>query len=237
MNGKRRNLAIVLCGGSGERFGSTLPKQFLSFGGKPLCYYPLAALNDHEDIDEIYVVCKADSMDLMHNILTSFGIEKCREIIEGGASRQESVYAGLTRLEELGADEFDLVLIQDGDRPNLTRRLIHEGLKRAEETGASVTAIESSDSIFLSKLGYDVDSYVPRDTVYKVQTPQTFRFPLIYKAHKKFDGREEPFTDDASMVVAMWGKVAIVDGDEENFKINTQEDGNKFEEYLRRKRK
>ena len=227
-------MALVLCGGSGERFGSPLPKQFVSFGGKPLCYYPLFALNDHEAIDDIYVVCKADSMALMHNILSSFHLDKCREIIEGGASRQESVYAGLQRLEELGAEEGDYVLIQDGDRPNLSRRLIREGLEQAKESGASVTAIESSDSILLSKLGYDVDRYIPRDTVYRVQTPQTFHFPLILKAHEKFAGKKG-FTDDASMVIAIRGKVGIVEGEEENYKINTKEDGEKFVEYLRRK--
>lgn len=234
MKGTKTNIALVCCGGSGERYGSPIPKQFLPFEGKPLCLYAIETLQQSKLIDRILVVTKIGTMADMRKLLDESGIDKATRIVEGGSTRQESVRIGLEALKSQGAEDDDIVLIQDGDRPNLSLRLIQEGIRKAEDCGASVTAIPSSDSIFLAKDGEKAGDYLDRKTVYAVQTPQTFRFKSIYEAHQT---PKEGYTDDASMVKAMGNEVAIVIGDKQNYKINTPEDGDRFVDDLRRNKR
>ena len=113
-------------------------------------------------------------------------------------------------------------MIVDGDRPCIDESIMVHSFEAAEKEGAAVVAAPVTDSILLSKDGKLVSEYIDRSTVYAVQTPQTFRFSIIYEAAKSF--QDQPVTDDASLVKLLGKPVALVVGKKDNIKITVPED-------------
>ena len=216
-----KRIAIVLFAGTGERFGLPYPKQFVDLGGRTLLEETVGRIAALKCVDSLLLVSRAEDIDRIEEILNPRN-PKILGIVPGGASRQQSAYLGLLALKEMGIDSEDLVAICDGDRPNISQRVFIENFAAAASKGAAVTAIKSSDSLLRSKDGKEVDSYLAREEVYLVQTPQTFRFGLILKAHE--EGKDIMATDDASLVIRTGGKVAIVNGEKNNVKITVKED-------------
>ena len=222
-----RNIAIVLAGGTGERFGEPTPKQFIPMGGKPLMAHCLLTLQASPLIGEIYVVTAKGYLDQTRDLLHLYHIGKAKAVIEGGATRKESSYRALLYLRRIHVDPDSYVLICDADRPNLTQELIQQNVEAAKKTGAAVTAMPATDSILYSRQGAVVNDYFPRRMVFLAQTPQTFRYDIIYAAHHKAkrSRKYDQYTDDASLVKALSStKVAIVEGSQDNLKINTRND-------------
>ena len=219
--------AILLLGGSATRFGGDTPKQLLPVNGKPLFCYALSALDSSPAIDEIILVIRKDLEEKVKEEVGKGSWRKALCYVYGGNSRSESVEHAVSYLKERGIQDNSIVLIQDADRPHLDQRLIEEGIAKAEETGASVTAIPCSDSVFVSLDKASVSSYQSREATFLAQTPQTFRFSLLKKL--AFAGIS---TDEASQVHALGDKVAIVYGSPNNYKINYPEDLERFKKEV-----
>lgn len=221
-------VAVLLFGGRGTRFGENKPKQFVLLGEHPLCYYAASSLNASEHIDKIVAVSDKGSINELSAILYGkhqFG--KVKAVIPGGSTRQESVYLALKYLKNQGESPDSLVLIQDGDRPNLTPALIKENVETAQTYGASVTAIPATDSLLYAE-DNEAGEYLKRDKVYQVQTPQCFRFDWIYKAHTLAKNRGLSFTDDASTLPLIGKSAHLVLGSKDNLKITTTIDAEIF---------
>ena len=223
---EKRKIALVLFGGEGKRFGSDMPKQFVEVGHRPLMVETLSTLGAIEEIQDIYLVSLPSGMEKTRQIVSDYRLTKIRAIIPGGASRADSVFAGLSFLKRAGVQNDDLVLIQDGDRPYVDARIVKENYAFAEHDGAAVTALPVTDSVLSSKRGYEADAYLPRTEIYCVQTPQTFRFGLIHDAHAAIRKKKKlgEITDDGSIVKALGGKVKLVQGDARCIKITTPMD-------------
>lgn len=223
-------VAVLLLGGKGERFSSTTPKQFITMGQTPLFIYAAKALEASKKITKIVYVYPDGYLDLTKNLLAQYGLSKkpCLFVL-GGDSRQESCFLGLSKLKKDGLSDDSLVIVLDGDRPNLTQKYIDDNLANALEFGASVTAIKSSDSVAISKVPALIDGYIPRNEVYLLQTPQAFRFSLLFEAEEEAKKTGKKYTDEGSLVLAL-RKVAprIVEGDKANIKITVPEDLNFF---------
>ena len=195
--------------------------------GMPLMCHCLTSLQESPLIDEIYIVAKKGTLEQTEKLAHDYHFTKVKAVIEGGDTRKKSGYRGLCYLRKLKQDPDSIVLICDADRPILPLSLIEENVLAAKEYGAAVTAITATDSIFYSRSGALVNEYMPRRMVYQAQTPQTFRFGVIFKAHRKaaLSRKYDLYTDDASLVSAlMHVKVAIVAGSKENIKINTPQE-------------
>ncbi|MCQ2741794.1 MAG: 2-C-methyl-D-erythritol 4-phosphate cytidylyltransferase [Bacilli bacterium] len=225
MKTKAEVIAVLLLGGNGTRFGSALPKQYIEINGMPLMAYPLLSLERSKRIDQIVLVVASEHKERALEIATKYGISKLSGVVTSGNSREESVKSALLSLEKEATKPDTIIMIHDGDRPNLTERIIEDNVEAASNSGAAVTAIGSKDSIILSASGTSIDNYAERKTVYRAQTPQTFAFQVILDAIKK---QGTDFTDDGSIVLKNGGKVEIVEGDEANIKITTKEDLNAF---------
>ena len=219
------NYAIVLAGGKGVRLGADRPKQFVIIKDEPMIVKTIKAFNSVDEIDEIIVVCLEEYISYLNELVEEYSLNKVKKVVAGGNSRQLSVYAGLEALEKANISKDDIVLIHDGARPFVSKEIILNNIKAAKENDAAITVIKSTDSVLLSKQGEVVDFYLNRDEVYNCQTPQTFKFGLILKAHKKAkeDGVVHA-SDDASLVIRMNQKVSIVLGDINNKKITYKED-------------
>ncbi len=220
--GKTSCYAILLLGGSGERFGAALPKQFLPILGKPMFCHALEVLEASPEIDKIVLVSRNQDIAKVHGISSKAGYQKIFGIVEGGATRQDSVFNGLNYLKERKISPSAIVLIQDADRPALTLELIQANIEACKKEGAAITAMPASDTLMLGEDG-KATQYLPRKASYQIQTPQTFVFSLIFEAHEKAKKEGISGTDDGFLVFHQGHPVAIVENGI-NPKITTPED-------------
>lgn len=230
------NIALILAAGCGKRMGLATPKQFLDVGGKPILAYTLEAFQKCEEIDTIYVVCPEDSRDMVWEIVRDSQISKLQKVLPGGNTRRESSYKGVAALERVCAPE-DVVLIHDGVRPNVTTDTIRENIRLAQTYGACVTAVETSDTIIMSLDGTSLASIPPRRFLWNVQTPQSFRYGVIWKAHRYYEDALQrktenlpEITDDTGLVLYMeeqipvGQQVRICKGNAGNLKVTKPDD-------------
>ncbi len=224
-----RRIAILLLGGSAKRFGGNTPKQLLPVNGRPLFCYAFDALSTSPEIDAIILVVRPDLEDEVKGIVEKRASKKPICYVPGGDSRSESVRNAILYLDENGISGETIILIQDADRPHLDERLIKEGIEKAMDSGASVTAIPCTDSVFVSSDSEHVSSYQEREKTFLAQTPQTFRLDLLRKL-----SFAEISTDEASQIHALGEKVSIVRGSPLNYKINYPEDLERFEKEAKK---
>lgn len=205
-----KKFAVIVAGGSGQRMGGDLPKQFRLLLDKPVLYYSLEAfLKSYEDL-QVILVLPIDFTDMGQEIIDAW-FEKDRvRITAGGDSRFQSVKNGLNL-----AEEDSIIFVHDGVRCLVSPELIRRCYEIALETGSAIPVISSLDSVRLKKK--DGNEAVERTAVKLVQTPQTFHGKILKPAYQ-IDFKEK-FTDEATVAEAYGIKVTLVDGDEENIKI------------------
>ncbi|UCC78950.1 MAG: 2-C-methyl-D-erythritol 4-phosphate cytidylyltransferase [Candidatus Zixiibacteriota bacterium] len=224
-----RNIAIVIAGGEGKRFGDKLPKQYHDLGGRPVMTYCLDLFERSDMINEVVLVVSEDYLVYAsREIVDKFGYRKVKKITTGGESRQESVHAGLTACPT----GIDLVVIHDAVRPFLAKDLLHEAIKTANATGAAILAVPAKESVKLVR-GKSIEKTLLRDTVWIAQTPQVFRFDGILEAHNRAEAAENEATDDSQLYEQYCGEVSIVRGSYNNIKITSRGDLVLAEEILR----
>jgi len=216
--------AIILMGGSGERFGGGRPKQFHLLAGKKIYLHTLERFEKSGLFKEILLVVPTQWRKEVE--------EDCpnARVIEGGATRQESSYRGIMACQE----DTEIVVIHDAVRPFVTDRILKENIDKARELGAADTCIPSADTLVYAPKGDLIEAIPIRSHYLRGQTPQSFRLGIIKKAHhhaleKKLDG----VSDDCRLVKELDLPVAIVFGDERNMKITTPLDLLLAEQFLR----
>ena len=218
------NIGIILAGGTGSRMGSDIPKQFIDIYGKPLIIHTLESFDMNLNIDYIAVVCKNDWKEDLEIWLRKFGINKVKWIVDGGETRQASIYNALKEIKDF-CKEDDIVVIHDAARPLISQRIIDENIKGAKEFGAVDTVIPTADTIINSKDDKTINNVPIRKELYLGQTPQSFRFSKVLKAHEKaIKNKKIDATDDCQLLLDLNEKVHLVKGDKLNFKITTFED-------------
>ena len=220
--------AIVVAAGSGKRMKLGGKKQFMDFRGKPLVYYPLAALEISPVQDVVLVTGKDDLTYCRTEIVDRYDLKKVRAIVPGGRERWNSVFEGLKKLAEMGYEENSIVLIQDGARPFLSKEIIQRTIRDARIYGACVAAIPAKDTIKIADIAGFADRTPARSRCWQIQTPQAFSFGLIYGAYRQLmmtPEMQEEITDDAMVVEKASGKkVKLTRGSNFNIKITTRDD-------------
>ncbi len=211
-NNKR--YAIIVAGGSGKRFGSEMPKQFLPLDGKAVLMRTI------EKFDQagasIVVVLPAEHQQMWIDMCKDTNFAVTHTIATGGKTRFESVKNGIAAIENLADD--DLVAVHDGVRPLASVELINRCYDNAQEAGSAIPVVNPSDSI-RQVMDDGTSRQLLRSSLRAVQTPQTFRAELLKGA---YDVEESPlFTDDASVVESAGHQVTLVDGEMTNIKITT----------------
>lgn len=216
------NKVIILSAGSGKRMNSEVKKQYMQICGKPLVYYTLKVFEECEEIDEIIlVIAPEDETYIRKEIIERYNIEKVTAITYGGKERYNSVYNGLKYIKD-----DDIVLVHDGARPFIEKKVIKSLIEAAKAGEACITAVKTKDTVKLvDDKGY-VTSTPNRSNVWNVQTPQVFVGADITKAYDKMmSSGDETITDDA-MVMEKYGDkpVKVIEGTYENIKITTPDD-------------
>ncbi|MEO0872678.1 MAG: bifunctional 2-C-methyl-D-erythritol 4-phosphate cytidylyltransferase/2-C-methyl-D-erythritol 2,4-cyclodiphosphate synthase [Pseudomonadota bacterium] len=212
--------AVIVAAGKGLRVGGNTPKQFRSFKGRPVLEHSVRALLE-AGCDTLAIVVP----EAMHEeAREAAGNPKGVITIEGASTRQGSVRAGLGAL----ADFFpERVLIHDAARPELPRSVIERLINALDTHEGAIPTLPVVDSLAIADEAGMMAGKAERDTLRRVQTPQAFRYGAIINAHEAWSG-EPDAGDDAQVLLASGGSVALVDGDERLKKITFAQDFNEM---------
>ena len=205
-----KKTAIIVAGGTGQRMGATLPKQFLTIEGKSILLHTLSQfVTAFWDINFI-IVLPADFIQEGQNLIASSGFNQHFQFVAGGDTRFQSVKNGLAQ-----ADSESIVFVHDAVRCLLTPDLIQRCFHQAVEKGSAIPAVSSTDTIRITE--GTKHHVVDRTNVMMIQTPQTFNAALLKKA---FEQEYQPaFTDEANVLEASGKEVYLIEGEYENIKI------------------
>lgn len=220
------NYALIIAGGSGNRMGQDIPKQFMHVDDCPIIVHTLLAFERHPDIHGIAVVCLDGWQTVLRSYANQFSVTKLKWIFKGGDSGMESIHNGIYGLREEGCQGEDLVLIHDAVRPLLSQDIISSNIAICQKYGYAITGIRCREAILESEDGFSTTKSIPRDKLIRTQTPQTFRLRNIIEAHEKAAVRGiENSVASCTLMAELGGReMHIVPGSEKNIKVTTVED-------------
>ena len=223
------NIAIIVAAGSGKRFGSETPKQFIEILGKPVLIYTLERFENCPKIDEIILVLSESEIINFSKIIKKYNLEKPLKIVSGGETRAESVLNGLSAID---SEKCEIVAVHDGARPLVSIKEISETVESANKTGAACLVGKITDTIKKVSGGKIVKT-VDRENLRRALTPQVFKYEILKKAFEQ-NKIGEIATDECCLVEKLGYKIATVEGSARNIKITTPEDFEIAEKFLRK---
>lgn len=221
--------AVIVAGGKGTRAGGGVPKQFREVAGRPMIWWSLKAFQEEDPAVKVVLVLPADAISYWSGLNASLADQVPHICVAGGASRTDSVRAGLSVIP---AEAYGLVAVHDAARPLVSPDLIQRGWEAASLSGAAVPAVPVADS--LRRLMPEGSEAVDRAQFVAVQTPQVFRLPLLREAYSNIP--EGTFTDDASVAEAFGVMPELFEGDPDNFKVTNPGDFVRAEVQLSQRR-
>ena len=199
--------ALIVAAGVGTRAGLGLPKQFELIDGKPMVRHSVESFSSHPAINQIWIVIAEGQEESLSNALVHIPDYK---FVIGGATRQQSVFNGLTAIRNGGGTEN--ILVHDAARPFVPHRVIDRLLDRLATASAAIPLLPSVDTVVQLR-DQRMDRIVDRSRLWRVQTPQAFDFAKLIAAHERFSA-DQNASDDAQIFKAAGHEVTIVDGDE-----------------------
>lgn len=215
---KRKTIAIIPAGGSGKRFGSDKPKQFVELCSRPILLHTLSRFDSSELIDSVILAVPEEWIAFTKELVAGEKYSKPVFIVEGGKERQDSVANALQCANEKRAE---IVLVHDAVRPVFSEMLIDRVVCAASRYGAAIPALMPKETIKVRNEDYFVMATPDRSSLCSIQTPQGFRAELLTEAYSKLAGSGFLATDDASVAEFAGFPVRIVEGEETNIKITT----------------
>ena len=228
------NVAVIIAGGSGQRMGQDIPKQFINVYDKPVLIYTLESFQRNDLIDAIEVVC----IDGWHNVLWAyakqFNITKVKWVISGGNSAQESIRNGVYNLKDVCSAD-DNIIIHDGIRPLVDDEVLEDVIAKCNEFGNGVTSLPYNEQIFVIDDEASTTKYIPRETLRRVSTPQAYKFDKLVWAYEKAFAEEigiygSSYTN--TMMVELGERLYFAKGSDKNIKLTTKDDLAIFKGYL-----
>lgn len=202
--------AVIVAGGAGNRMQTDTPKQFLLLKNLPVLMHTLKAFAKSDAQPKILLVLNKDQQGYWKRLCNEFNFQVPHEVIDGGSERFYSVKNALNFIANDG-----YVAIHDAVRPLVSKELIDNCFRRAEEIGNVIAAVQSSDSVRL--LQNEKTTALNRSEIYLVQTPQAFSLSILKQAYMQ--DFTPHFTDDASVVEASGYDINIIEGERNNIKI------------------
>lgn len=229
------NIALLLSGGIGTRMGTDMPKQYLDVCGRPIISFSLETLLHHDRIDALYIAAEPVWRERIREWLHLYDKNgKFRGFSETGKTRQISILCGLEKIKADAADT-DCVLIHDAARPMLSSAQITDALQAMSIRcpDGVMPALPMKDTVYASKDGKRVFALLERREIFAGQAPEVFRFGKYYEANRRLlpdallciNGSTEP-------AVLAGLDIAIIPGDEKNFKITTEADLERFRKII-----
>ncbi|MDP3786338.1 MAG: 2-C-methyl-D-erythritol 4-phosphate cytidylyltransferase [Candidatus Omnitrophota bacterium] len=216
----KRVAAIVAAAGKGERLKSKVRKPFVLLGKEPILVWALKALEACAQIGEIILVVNQADMAKARSAVNRAKLKKVVKIVVGGKRRLDSVKNGLSEVSA----EAKYVLIHDGCRPFVDKKIISSVIEEMEIFGAAIPCIAVKPTIKEVEKGNFVAATLNRQSLAEVQTPQGFKKEILIRAYEKALAEGIDATDDSALVERLGIKVKVVEGSHKNIKITTPED-------------
>ena len=229
------NIALIIAGGSGQRLGQDIPKQFINVYDKPVVIYTLESFQRHPQIDAIELVCIDGWHDVVRAYAKQFNIDKLQWIVSGGSTAQESIRDGVYNLDGKCSAE-DIIIIHDGIRPLVDDSVLSDVIIKCKQYGNAVTALPYNEQIFVADDDKSTTRYIPRETLRRVATPQAYQYGNLSKAYHKAYEKGIGIYGSAytnTMMVELGEKLYFAAGSDKNIKITTKDDLELFKAYLK----
>ncbi len=214
------NVVIIPAAGIGKRMGGDVPKQFALLAGKPIIAWTLERFQSSPLVDAIIIAAQPEHHDRIRAIVAEHGLTKVTEIVDGGETRQDSVWNALKAVSPIA----DLVLVHDAVRPLVSADDIRNVVNAATHYGGALLAVRVKDTIKQSDEQDFVENTLDREYLWSAQTPQVFKREILTKAFQQVNKDHFFATDESSIVEYSGGDVKIVEGSYTNIKITTAED-------------
>lgn len=221
-------IAIIPAAGKGLRSGLATPKQYLKVNGKEIIVYTLQTFQKNKLINKIIIAAETEYFSLLIKLVKKYKLSKVKLIVEGGSTRQQSVYNAVLSSD---ANDNDLLVVHDAARALIPNDILKNAIISAKKNGNALVCIKAKDTLIKGKK--TVDKYLNRDEVYYVQTPQIFKYRDLQRALSKADKEKFIGTDESMLVKRLGKKVHIVEGSVFNFKITTKEDVEMFRKLIK----
>ncbi|HMN50304.1 MAG TPA: 2-C-methyl-D-erythritol 4-phosphate cytidylyltransferase [Ignavibacteriaceae bacterium] len=221
-------IAIIPAAGKGLRSGLATPKQYLKVNGKEIIVYTLQTFQKNKLINKIIIAAETEYFSLLIKLVKKYKLSKVKLIVEGGSTRQQSVYNAVLSSD---ANDNDLLVVHDAARALIPNDILKNAIISAKKNGNALVCIKAKDTLIKGKK--TVDKYLNRDEVYYVQTPQIFKYRDLQRALSKADKEKFIGTDESMLVKRLGKKVHIVEGSVFNFKITTKEDVEMFRRLVK----
>jgi 2-C-methyl-D-erythritol 4-phosphate cytidylyltransferase len=213
--------AIIVAAGKGLRMKDSTKKQYLSVAGVPIIVHTLRAFDACDAIDKIYLVIPKEDLDFCrHEIISVAGCDTDIELVDGGPTRQDSVYNGLQAI----TTQNSIIVIHDGVRPLISDDQIKACILGAQTHGGCILGLPAFDTLKRVDSANTILETVDRNAIWLAQTPQAFRYDLISKAHANANRHGLTATDDASLVERLGLAVKVIEGSRQNIKITNPDD-------------
>lgn len=229
------NIALLTAGGTGNRMGQDIPKQFMTIDNIPVIIYTILPFQRHELIDAIAVVCLKGWEEPLRSYCNQFNITKLKWIFPGGDSNQHSIRNGLEGLRSEGCHDDDIVLVHDGVRPLVADRIITDNIDKCHRFGYAVTGMVCKEAI-MEKVGDCVRNIsIPRERLIRTQTPHTYHLGDLLKAHEEAEAKQIENTVASCTLMSALGvdDQHLVMGSEKNgLKLTRTEDVELFKALL-----
>lgn len=226
-------IAILLSGGTGLRLGAEIPKQYIEAGGRPILCYSLECLSLHAGIDGIRIVADPAWQQEICRWLLSYDPEnKFCGFSLPGENRQLSIYHALEDLKDL-LKASDSVFIHDAARPRLSAKQITDCLAALKGYEGVVPMLPMKDTVYLSQDGKQITSLLKRSEVFAGQAPELFHFGKYYEANQRLLPADILRINGSAEPAVMAGmNIAMIPGDENNYKITTRADLERFQRAI-----
>ena len=222
------NIAVVLSGGTGTRLGSEIPKQYIRVNEKTIISYCLDILENCEQIDAVQIV--ADES--WYDVILESKMLKFKGFSAPGANRQLSIFSALEDIKGY-VKEDDVVIIHDASRPCVSEEVFIDLIDTCKEHDGALPVLPMKDTVYLSKDGRCITSLLNRSQIFAGQAPEAFRFGKYYEANVRLSPDDILKINGSTEPAVMAGMdVAMIPGDERNFKITTVQDLERFKQIV-----
>lgn len=221
------NTAIIVAAGSGRRFESEIPKQFLSIFGKPVLIHTLEKFEACGEIAQIVLVLAADQIEAFQSISLDHSLTKLVKTVAGGNTRARSVFGGLQAADK----NSQIVVVHDGARPLVSTDEIAATIRIAEQTGAACLVAPVTDTIKQVN-GSEIIGTLDRNNLRRALTPQAFRYEILQNAFAASD-LSDKVTDECFLVEKLGHRITFVEGSARNIKVTYPDDLILAEAFLR----
>lgn len=214
---KKSVTAIILVAGNSTRFGKNRNKNFEIIEGKEVLLYSLEKFNENDLVNDIIIVCKKDEESKVKEIASKVALKKELTFVEGGVTRQESVYHAIK------STSSKIVIIQDGARMMIKDKYITDCINEMDNFKGVSIAVKSKDTIKITDDNGIVKETTLRKNTWVIQTPQCFERSTLLEMHEKYMG-DETVTDDCMLMERSGNAVKLIEGEYSNIKVTTYDD-------------